>query len=606
MLTSCEDMLETDSSRQVFDPQLNQKTDSVFYALGILQGMQQLADHYVLQGEMRGDLVQTTEYTDNTLRQLANFSATTANRYDSAYVYYRVINNCNYYIAHRDTLLRSGARYVAMPEYIAVKAIRAWTYMQLARVYGEVPFFTDPLTQISQIDNFPTDANHYKDMQGIVAALAPDLEQYTGFNAKGEYMGTKLPDFGGTYPSGSAFYTSNVYFPVEVVLGDMYLETEQFEKAARSFVTYLTQVSQEPYTDYYEPYAQRMRGRQVTELPSDWDAARTTSYISRSRWSDIYQSNSDLVTYIPLNTNSRQGAISDLPLYFGYDLYSNTPGYIDEIQLRASDSYLALSKAQDYYYATTASTSNRLMVNHTALGDTRYTSILHEETEGDSIKTWMTKYHNPEVRIYRTSTVLLHLAEAFNRMGYYDAAFAILKDGINPLLLTQPYIRPATRQMLQETYPLLSEANQTKFQQRGSFYGVHSHGTGIVGDAVFSTTEISLTPGLSPYQLDTIVGLKLNEIAGTFIPLTSHLSPLTSSQDTINAIEDLICDELALEAAFEGSRFYDLCRLARHKNAAGLYAPNFGSLWLARKLAFKNPVKDLTDPKNWYLPLTNK
>ena len=463
MLTSCEDMLETDSSRQVFDPQLNQKTDSVFYALGILQGMQQLADHYVLQGEMRGDLVQTTEYTDNTLRQLANFSATTANRYDSAYVYYRVINNCNYYIAHRDTLLRSGARYVAMPEYIAIKAIRAWTYMQLARVYGEVPFFTNPLTQISQIDNFPTDANHYKDMQGIVAALAPDLEQYTGFNAKGEYMGTKLPDFGGTYPSGSAFYTSNVYFPVEVVLGDMYLETEQFEKAARSFVTYLTQVSQEPYTDYYEPYAQRMRGRQVTELPSDWDAARTTSYISRSRWSDIYQSNSDLVTYIPLNTNSRQGAISDLPLYFGYDLYSNTPGYIDEIQLRASDSYLELSRAQDYYYATTASTSNRLMVNHTALGDTRYTSILHEETEGDSIKTWMTKYHNPEVRIYRTSTVLLHLAEAFNRMGYYDAAFAILKDGINPLLLTQPYIRPATRQMLQDTYPLLSEANQTKF-----------------------------------------------------------------------------------------------------------------------------------------------
>jgi len=605
MLTSCEDMLETDSSRQVFDPQLNQKTDSVFYALGILQGMQQLADHYVLQGEMRGDLVQTTEYTDNTLRQLANFSATTANRYDSAYVYYRVINNCNYYIAHRDTLLRSGARYVAMPEYIAVKAIRAWTYMQLARVYGEVPFFTDPLTQISQIDNFPTDANHYKDMQGIVAALAPDLEQYTGFNAKGEYMGTKLPDFGGTYPSGSAFYTSNVYFPVEVVLGDMYLETEQFEKAARSFVTYLTQVSQEPYTDYYEPYAQRMRGRQVTELPSDWDAARTTSYISRSRWSDIYQSNSDLVTYIPLNTNSRQGAISDLPLYFGYDLYSNTPGYIDEIQLRASDSYLELSRAQDYYYATTASTSNRLMVNHTALGDTRYTSLLHEETEGDSIKTWMTKYHNPEVRIYRTSTVLLHLAEAFNRMGYYDAAFAILKDGINPLLLTQPYIRPATRQMLQDTYPLLSEANQTKFQQRGSFYGVHSHGTGIVGDAVFSTTEISLTPGLSPYQLDTIVGLKFNEIANTF-DITNLKSQVSNQQDTINAVEDLICDELALEAAFEGSRFYDLCRLARHKNAAGLYAPNYGSLWLARKLAFKNPVKDLTDPKNWYLPLTNK
>ena len=55
---SCSDMLETDSSRQVFDPALDQKTDSVYYALGILQGMQQLADQYMFQGEMRGDLVE--------------------------------------------------------------------------------------------------------------------------------------------------------------------------------------------------------------------------------------------------------------------------------------------------------------------------------------------------------------------------------------------------------------------------------------------------------------------------------------------------------------------------------------------------------------------
>ena len=115
-MTSCEDMLETDSSRQVFDPAMDLKTDSVFYALGILQGMQQLADQYMFQGEMRGDLVATTDFTDNNLRQLADFTATAANKYDSAYVYYRVINNCNYYIAHRDTTLRTGASYVTMRE----------------------------------------------------------------------------------------------------------------------------------------------------------------------------------------------------------------------------------------------------------------------------------------------------------------------------------------------------------------------------------------------------------------------------------------------------------------------------------------------------------
>lgn len=75
-----------------------------------------------------------------------------------------------------------------------------------------------------------------------------------------------------------------------------------------------------------------------------------------------------------------------------------------------------------------------------------------------------------------------------------------------------------------------------------------------------------------------------------------------TKEDTINAVEDLLCDEYALEFAFEGNRYFDLCRLARHKNNAGHYGANFGSLWLARKLAYKNPQKDLTNPQNWYLP----
>lgn len=65
-----------------------------------------------------------------------------------------------------------------MREYAAIKAFRAWAYLQLARTYGKVPFFTEPLTTISQINssNYPT-----LDINGIVAALAPDLEQYSGY-----------------------------------------------------------------------------------------------------------------------------------------------------------------------------------------------------------------------------------------------------------------------------------------------------------------------------------------------------------------------------------------------------------------------------------------
>ena len=66
-MTGCQDLFETDSDRQIFDPALDQKTDSMFYTLGILKGLQQVADQYVMTGEMRGDLVQTNQYTETDL-----------------------------------------------------------------------------------------------------------------------------------------------------------------------------------------------------------------------------------------------------------------------------------------------------------------------------------------------------------------------------------------------------------------------------------------------------------------------------------------------------------------------------------------------------------
>ena len=594
LFISCSDMLETDSSRQVFDPELSEKTDSVFYALGILQGMQQLADQYVFQGEMRGDLTRTTRYTDNNLRKLADFSATTANKYDSAYVYYRVINNCNYYIAHRDTSLHTGADFVVMKEYVAVKAIRAWAYMQLARVYGKVPFYTEPLTQISQIDegNYPE-----LDMEGIVSKLAPDLEQYTGY---------ETPNFGNVSPQNSAIYPSRLFIPVDLVLGDMYLEIKDYHRAATHYVTYLTEVAPDSrrHIAFTQSYL-TSRNSAVFDLPSDWHDDNLRQRSNTSDWESVFtpsndDQNTDVICYIPMAPNSQQGHTSEIPMAFGYDYYStsassNYDRYIDEIQILPSESYVNLSNSQDFYYYSTASSYSQAVVNSAKLGDTRYAAITYErdDVEADSTKLWVSKYTTPRVILYRTSTVMMHLAEAFNRLGMYDAAFAILKDGLTAALTAAPYLSEQTLLALHTTYPVLSSANISKFEFAANMFGVHTHGTGYANDVSGNT----YWPGLSQYQLEPVVAQKMAEIAAEY-----NVTVGTSKQDSINAVEDLLCDEYALEFAFEGSRFYDLCRLARHKNANSPYGANFGGLWLARKLAYKNPAKDLTSEGNWYLP----
>ncbi len=67
-----------------------------------------------------------------------------------------------------------------------------------------------------------------------------------------------------------------------------------------------------------------------------------------------------------------------------------------------------------------------------------------------------------------------------------------------------------------------------------------------------------------------------------------------------DAVEDLIVDEMALELAFEGTRFSDLCRVARRRGAAA---------YLADRVAKREGTMDaalrahLLNMDNWYLPL---
>ena len=635
--SSCSDLLDVDSSRQNFNPSIDSKTDSVFYAYGIFEAMQQLADQYVFQGEMRGDLVKTTVYTNNNLRQLANFSATTANKYDSAYVYYRVINNCNYYLKNRKKDLYTGSTNVVMPEYAGVAALRAWAYLQLGRNYQRVPFFTEPLTEISQIDN-----NDFPELTlaEIVDRLAPDLSQYSGY---------QLPYYGqgetGTFDVGSPNWESQAkriaphycFVPVDVVLGDLYLETGQYDAAAKSYVTYLTRVAPKRNNSYYlAPMRSKSQGgSRFGGISNDGlpDNSQIKATIPATQWSTLFERNTlnDLITYIPMAVNSQQGVTTNVPLTFGFNYYATSEEkenvgnlsdpYVEKIQLLPSDVLNNLSDSTEYYYYSVGSTSPSTLFDSIASckgGDMRLRSVMVQTTVDDSTMQWIDKYKYANIILYRTSTVLLHLAEAFNRLGMPDAAFAILKDGISNFL-TDPtngakYMTAETKVKLQTTYPLLSDVYIGLFPDDEAL-GIHCHGAGKAASDL--STSIMTPTGRSPYQLDRMAGLKMDELAkNTTLGLSglaaAARATTATKQDTINAVEDLLCDEYALEFAFEGCRYFDLMRLARHKNghqfgsdyngSPASYGANFGSRWLADKLAGNQPVVDLTDEKNWYLP----
>lgn len=651
-LNSCSDMLETDNESMVSNPELNAKTDSMFYALGIAQAMQQVADQYFYIGELRGELVTVDEAnTDKNLKELANYSASLDNAYDSSYVFYKVINNCNYYLAHRDSTLKTGSTNVAIDEYIAVAAWRAWAYLQLARIYCgnadglTIPFYTEPLTSISQIEAKAADPACQKNLSQIVETLAPELEMLLS-----RYPNTRVPDFNEPiHPIGTtnwgeskAIDMSKIFVPVQVILGDMYLETAQYQKAAEKYADYLCRYGVMPE----ERFSFRMRD-DIT-FPEDYSLDFNDM---TDNYSFSFANNSnpkDVVSYIPMAVSSLNGKTSTVPLAFGYDYYSINQSSdcprADNIQIQPSKAFYELTDSADYYYYPTSyngqsvNTSYPTNVKRYKAGDGRASitslnsdpdyAILYRNPS-DVTKTYVSKVKNANVYLYRTSTIYLHLAEALNAMEYTDAAFAILKNGIStyleslvrkptldsegkivlnddgtPRIEPYKYMSQKSVDMLGTTLPFLN-AQYREIFNANDVYGIHAHGSctynrkeNELAQSAKGSRATALGSQMNTHYLpDVIIGEKMKEIAGKY-----GVSVGSSRADSVAAMLDLLCDEYAKEFAFEGRRFYDLQRIARHFNEMGIWGGNFGSLWFVEKLSGNRPQKDLLDPRNWYLP----
>ena len=178
------------------------------------------------------------------------------------------------------------------------------------------------------------------------------------------------------------------------------------------------------------------------------------------------------------------------------------------------------------------------------------------------------KFNSNGVTLYRTNIVYLRYAEALNRAGYPQSAFAVLKYGLYPDMVS----KHVDSQEQTEAGTLI-DFDVTLFTDNNT-QGIHSRGCGDSEcDTLYQLPQPS--PGIATTRQDTV----------------NYQIPL---------VEDLIVDEMALEGAFEGYRYYDLMRVALRRNKPA---------YLATAICRRNGTPDeqlrtlLSDTKNWYLPI---
>ncbi len=553
VFTSCGDFLDQESDRVISADKdhLNNASDTLYSVIGVMNKLQALADRTILLGELRGDLSDVVSNTTAELREISNFNISTENQYNSPRDYYAVINNCNYFLAKADsTLKNSKNELVFRKEIAAVKGFRAWTYLQLVLNYGKVPFVVTPILNKDDADK----QYEMKDIKGICNYFVSDLAAYAN---------EETPNYGTIKSNDSKLF----YFPIYALMGDLCLWAGNYREAALNYYKYLStrNGSNSAYTTSTNVSAW-MKG----------DSKWMSKYVSWASSLALESSSatSELITEIPGDSIPSEGNYSQLRNYF-----NSTTANSNQVSIVASQALLDLSKAQKYCHLNS---DNEIVyapdnLKENSSGDLRLASVYNEGvmySGGVKVDNYIVnaKYSTRNVHVYRRTMVYMRLAEALNRAGFPRFAFALLKTGVNNSTIQNdvlPYYPEDEAYLKQFDFPDSRYKLRTKSSGTDeNTIGIHSHGSGWT-----EYNEFYVYPEKDNLQTEQ------------------------------EAVEDLVMDEDALEFAFEGTRFYDLMRVALRRNDPSYLARKiYARRGSGKESEMQGLIQvDLNDTNNWYL-----
>lgn len=540
-------LLGMGSCKKVFDLQPKDAVDAsqayrTLYdadaaVIGIYGKVMQLAKQYVLFNEMRGDLMDITANSDLNLRQLSEHNVSSGNPYINPRPFYEVIINCNDVLKNFDIMYRDKKLKEAdyRQRYSDVGAIRTWVYLQLGIHYGKIPYVTDPLAQVADIQ----DASKFPMLE--LDALIDTLVRFT------ESLPT-LDD----YPAATTLITTvdgfnsqRFFINKTALLGDLYLWDGQYKKAAIQYrkvmeagsslaigEAYYNQYKVSSFSDAGVGYS-RTNDASSLVYSAGWKALFERGQDNQFNWEWMWVLPFD-ARYAPENPfieifSNNGGSYLAMPSQQAIDnwnsqvqavLVNATPIQAMPFDARANFSYRIINGQpviMKYLYNYLG--SNNLPLN-----------LLAKQGK------WF---------INRATTVHLHFAEAANRDGQSKVAYALVNRGIrdtydnnNPTSLTTDSIGRTFRSYVQAR----DVTNQENTLSLPAPYNFDAR----QGDA-------------PNYRADWYRNIGIRGRANLF----AKKLPAT---DSLTNVENMIIEENGLELAFEGQRWPDLLRIAIRRN----------------------------------------
>lgn len=400
-LNGCDDFLTEDSIRLAatdeYDINAAGATDNAYR--GMLVNLQKLVDSYVLLGDLRADLMTVGEESDPSLVEINNLDITKENKYVKVSDYYAVINNCNFYISKLDTNKMEYGEKIQIYYYTAMKAVRAWTYMQLALNYKTVSFYTTPI--LSQEDANKTYPQ--LEMIELCDTLINDLLPLSYFNSGGAIS-------------------------LRAVLGDLYLWRGTLTDNSVDYLSAATIYRKLLYDN--------------NSVIGSWDWRI-------SKWTIVNNSISTDATLSWIN-NMRDENVSAINCPTEYGQTYSLDTLANRMSIAPTNAALQAwdNQTYNYYYLNSVSSKKGDLrkwgsVSWSKAANKEYQwDLSFKKPSTEEFHVYKYKAYFQNVPIHRVALIYLRYAEAVNRLEKPNLAFAVLKYGLNNLNLTNIKIIP--------------------------------------------------------------------------------------------------------------------------------------------------------------------
>lgn len=540
-----------------------------------------LAKQYIVLNELRGDLMDVTQNSDDDLREINEHDVKEGNVYASPRAFYEVIINCNDVLANFDKMLaeKRMTKLEYDQRYSDVGALRSWLYLQVGIHWGNVPYVTDPLANISDI----TDESKFPKL-----SFDQLLEKLVNFTEalpwKDFYQpGTSLLNSSDGYPTAKFFVVKRL------VLGDLNLWQGNSSAAAMHYRAILdfSQSLADRGEDYYGYY--KVAWGNLTG--SGWER------IFYERFNDRYQ-NMENIWMLPFERTIPRPANPFI------EMFSAKKGYL------LKPSALAISNWENESNSNSNILGDVVRLNGSVdyapnVGDYEITKFFlgNKSFEVNPLETtgkWI---------LYRAGQLHLRYAEAANLDGRYQLAYAMLNIGITDIFDYNPSQAGNSSEPRNVTYLQQSDKSvaspyyiDARFGNNPGFRGSWYRHIGLRNRA-----SLAVVPIDSAKYFDMNTPVKVT-FSPTGVPLDVQYRKLkdAAAGDSLKLyLEDKILKEGALELAFEGARWPDLLRIALRRKTSD---PDFLADKIAAKFAAANSALEgsvrtkLQSEAGWYLP----